>query len=247
MNGFEKHNVTHVSPSSLNLWAAEPALWVMERLLKKRAPVGAAAHRGNAVETGVARVLEGATIDDGQAAALKEFNERTALSSDPKREKESDSLNDFVVVGVECLKDYGKPTGQQRKISWEHPDVAVPFIGFVDFDYSDHGILVDLKTTHRCPSSISTAHARQVALYAAASDNMSARVAYVTTKKHAVYELENKADHLNALVQIAIRMEKFLRISDDPNELASLLVPNYDSFYWSSPASRQAGFETFNF
>ena len=34
-------------------FAAEPALWVMERLLKMTGPVGAAAHRGTAAEAGI--------------------------------------------------------------------------------------------------------------------------------------------------------------------------------------------------
>jgi hypothetical protein len=39
MNDFERHGIDHLSPSSLNLWAAEPALWVMERLLGRRSPI----------------------------------------------------------------------------------------------------------------------------------------------------------------------------------------------------------------
>ncbi len=37
-NAFERHGIDHLSPSSLNLWAAEPALWVMERLLGRKSP-----------------------------------------------------------------------------------------------------------------------------------------------------------------------------------------------------------------
>ena len=44
MSGYAQHGIEHVSASSLNLWAAEPALWVMERLLRLRSPVGPAAH-----------------------------------------------------------------------------------------------------------------------------------------------------------------------------------------------------------
>jgi hypothetical protein len=31
-HAFERHGVGHLSASSLNLWAAQPALWIMERL-----------------------------------------------------------------------------------------------------------------------------------------------------------------------------------------------------------------------
>ena len=52
-NPFERHGIGHLSASSLNLWAAEPALWIMERLLGRRAPSGIPAARGKAVEAGV--------------------------------------------------------------------------------------------------------------------------------------------------------------------------------------------------
>jgi hypothetical protein len=53
MNGFERHGITRLSPRTLNHFAAEPAHWVMARLLHFRAPVSAAAARGTAVEGGV--------------------------------------------------------------------------------------------------------------------------------------------------------------------------------------------------
>ena len=49
MNGFERHGITRLSPSTLNHFAAEPAHWVMQRLLHVRAPMSAAAARGTAV------------------------------------------------------------------------------------------------------------------------------------------------------------------------------------------------------
>lgn len=52
-NVFERHGIGHLSASSLNLWAAEPALWIMERLLGRKAPSGVPAARGRAVEAGV--------------------------------------------------------------------------------------------------------------------------------------------------------------------------------------------------
>ena len=53
MNGFALHGLEHLSATSLNLYAAAPALWVVEKLLRRRAPVGAAAYRGTAAEHGV--------------------------------------------------------------------------------------------------------------------------------------------------------------------------------------------------
>ena len=41
------------SPSSLNLFAAEPAMFVLERIMGIKQTVGVPAHRGVAVEDGV--------------------------------------------------------------------------------------------------------------------------------------------------------------------------------------------------
>ena len=57
MNPFAKYGIEHLSPSQCNLFVASPAMYVMERCLKLRSPVGAAAHRGTAVEAGVVHDL----------------------------------------------------------------------------------------------------------------------------------------------------------------------------------------------
>jgi hypothetical protein len=110
--------------------------------------------------------------------------------------------------------------------------------------WEDHGILIDLKTTHALPSKISTNHARQVALYVAAkSNNLDARICYVTTKKSATYRLENIQQHVDALSRIALTIQRFLSISSDPQELAQIVVPDVDSFYFADPLACQAAFE----
>jgi hypothetical protein len=47
----------HHSASSTSLFCASSAMWVAEKLLGLRQPVGAPAHRGTAVETGVTHGL----------------------------------------------------------------------------------------------------------------------------------------------------------------------------------------------
>jgi hypothetical protein len=50
---MEAINYDHHSASSTRLFCASPAMWVAEKLLGHRQPVGAPAHRGIAVEGGV--------------------------------------------------------------------------------------------------------------------------------------------------------------------------------------------------
>ena len=94
MNPFERHGIDHLSPSSLNLWAAEPALWVMERLLDRRSPTGAPAIRGRAVEHGIHLGLldPSQPLADCVAAAEATFDREMALNSDERREAEKNSL-----------------------------------------------------------------------------------------------------------------------------------------------------------
>ena len=128
--------------------------------------------------------------------------------------------------------------------SLEVEGLAVPLIGFYDFEWEEQGVLTDLKTTHALPSKISINHARQVALYRAArGDNLSARVTYVTSKKTATYELENAREHVDALAKIALQIQNFLAISEDPMKLASIVVPDVDSFYFNDPSIRQAAYD----
>jgi len=71
------------------------------------------------------------------------------------------------------------------------------------------------------------------------------RMAYVTPQKSAIYRLENVREHGMALLRIAQAIGRFLAVSDDPKELAGILVPDIDSFYWNDPDTRQAAFEVY--
>lgn len=249
---FARHGVNHLSASSLNLFAAEPALWVMQRLLGKNTPVGSAAHRGTAAEAGINAGLRSPEmpVEDCIALALKEFDKLTALCADGKREEERKSIPEMVRIGLAELRQYGipdvPPRGPQFKVEINLPGVSVPVIGYKDWHFGAHGVVVDLKTTHKIPAAIPDSHARQGAIYVHGT-NHEMRFAYVSGKKCAVYVLEDTARHINAVTQIAQRLERLLALSDDPHKLAGLLVPNYDSFYWNEPITRARGREVFGF
>jgi len=248
MNGFAMHGIDHISVSSLNTFKWQPALWVCERLFRQRGPVGAAAHRGTASEAGIAHGLlnPAAAVEECQQIALAEFDRLTALSGDPKRTKEREAVPGIVAVGLAELRQYGVPDEVQKRIDVRLDGVPVPFLGFQDFGWSKHGITLDLKTQLRLSSEISSAHAAQVGLYIHGT-NREGRIAYVTPSKCGVYRLENPAEHVAALANIAQRLERFLRLSSDPNELAALVVPDFDHWMWSDPATRATGRAIFGF
>lgn len=233
------------SPSSLNLFSACPSMFVLERIIGIRQPVGAPAHRGTAVEDGVtAGLMDPAKpLDECYEVALKKYDKITGLSSDKRREEYRATIPDMVKMALEELRPYGVPSHCQQFVEWRPDGLKYPIVGYLDYRWENHGIVDDLKTTEKLPSSIKIPHARQVALYATMTgDNVDARLTYTTPKKRATYRLENVRDHLNALHQIALRCEAFLALSDDPAFFTKIIVPDLESFYWGGPA-RQLAFE----
>lgn len=236
---FERH-----SPSSLNLFCASTSMFVLERILGRRQPVGSPAHRGTAVEDGVTIGLMNpdAPLESCVDVALKKYDTITALSGDKRREDFRLTIPDMVKSALEELRPYGVPTSCQGFIEWKPEGLRYPIVGYYDYHWSQHNITTDLKTTEKLPSSVKVPHARQVSLYVT-SNNADARATYVTPKKRATYQIENVDAHRNALHQIALRCEAFLALSNDPEFFKTITVPDLESFYWSGPPARQLAFE----
>ena len=237
MNGFERHNIDHLSASSINLWANAPDVWVMQYLHGLRTPMGAAPWRGICIEDAVVAALTGSDAETAIKDALAKFDGRFIVG-DEKTTKEREMIEPSVNLALEQLAEYGEPEfpegGKQEKISitakgegWE-----VPVIGYLDLVFPQHGLVIDLKTTSRLPSSMSAEHRLQRAIYAKAKGNMAVKFLYVTPKKTALLEDGDVMETLQlAKAQIG-RMEKFLRAVD--KDTARDIVPvNPTSFYWS--------------
>jgi hypothetical protein len=243
-NPFERYGIDHLSVSSINLFASAPGIWVMERLLGRAAPVGACAHRGTAVETGIVEVLNGASLTDGIHLAKARFSELTAFSTDPRKEKERAALADMVKQGVGLLAPWGKPDRIQCEKKWSIDGLAVPIIGYSDAEYDTHGLIVDIKTSFALPNQIRSTHARQVASYVGTA-NVAGAVAYVTHRKSALLHVEDVQGHIAALSRQALSLQRFISLSADPLELASMLSVDSDSFLLADPRARRAAWEVF--
>jgi len=244
-NPFETHGIAHLSPSSCNKFAAAPALFVMEKVLHNDNLVGPGAHRGSAAEAGINAGLMDPTLPLHAcvAEAHKVFREKQGLALSEKAQDEFDALAGYVATGLAELRPYGVPTATQGYVSVDVPGLAVPLVGYFDWEWAQHGILTDLKTTKQCPSKISVPHARQVSVYKRARNTSDPRVSYVTPKKSATYRLESPDEHFKALVKIALTIQRFLALSADGAELAALVCPDVDTFYYNDPLTRAKAFE----
>lgn len=236
-DGFQRHNIDHLSASSINLWANAPDVWVMQYLHGKRTGMSAAPWRGICVEDAVVETLMGGSEEEAIANALAKFDQRFPIG-DEKTTKERDMITPMVQLAVEELTEFGKPefpeNERQEKISitakgdgWE-----IPVIGYLDLVFPQHGVVIDLKTTSRLPSSMSAEHVLQRAIYQKAKGNMAVRFLYVTPKKAVMLE-DGDVNETLALAKAQInRLEAFLRAVD--KDTARAIVPlNPNSFYWS--------------
>lgn len=244
----EFFGLKHHSPSSLNLAASALPLYFIEKVMGKRSGGSCAMYRGTASETGIVHglVQMDASVQECQDKALSQYDQLSALSGDTKRAKEREAIPGIVEQGLIALRPYGVPDEIQVKVWHEVPGVKLPIMGFCDLGWTYHGIRLDIKSQLSLSSQPSEPHRRQVATYVHAT-NKAGRLAYITPKKHGVYVVEEPAADMAALACIAQRVERFLSISKDPAELASLLIPDYTSFYWNDPVMRSIGREVFGF
>lgn len=245
MNGFDLHGLKHTSPSQINMWESAPCAWVAKYLYNKQFSFGVAPLIGTLVEEVVANVLCGAEFEASLAAAEAQFNKQTAIGVSAKDKERITDIAAMSEFALEVLKPYGEPEfvnklgkrEQQRiELNCNGKDWVLPVIGYLDFVYPKHGLIIDLKTTLRCPSEISMAHARQAAIYSKAKGNMACKMLYVTPKKTALHGVDDVNAVLADIKEILKRQEAFLRLGD--KELLRSIVPvRADSFYWSTDSA----------
>lgn len=242
------YGIEWLSPSSCNCFAMSPAAWCAQYLLKRELGVGLPAIRGTAAEVGVAHGLKTGDSDAVCVGlALDAFDARVPRSFAADVDIERGAVPGIVRQALAELRQYGDGVETQVKVEYRYDDLPIPIIGYIDFLWPEHGILVDLKSQRRLASAIKPSHARQVALYttwgAGTVGNADARVAYATPRECAVYGLESPHQHFETLMTIARTICGFVASSPDPLELTRKTVPDLDHFLWNGEQARELAWE----
>jgi hypothetical protein len=237
MNGFEKHGIKHLSASSINLWANAPDVWVASYLFKKRTPMGAAAMRGICTEDAVANTLTGKLHKSGALDQALEKFDSMFFMADEKITKERAMIEPCMELTLQELEHYGKPEfpedGQTKiSITAKTDDFEIPVIGYLDFVFPDHGVVIDLKTTGRIPSKMSPEHQLQRAIYQKARGNQVVKFLYVSSKKTNMLEDGDPTEILGKAKKQIARLEKFLR-SGSAEDIREVIPVNPNTFYWN--------------
>lgn len=244
MNGFEKHGLTHSSISQLNKWIGCPSAWVSHYLYGNRGGSSPAMWRGIFIEQAVADTITKKMLMDEAIKKAEEDYDAKFDFGDDKIEKERSNIQPMTELAVEALEPYGVPDfpedGSQHRVSLtaKGKDWSIEFMGFIDFKFPEHGLIVDLKTTGRMPGTMSIGHQRQRAFYAKANGNMAVKFLYVTPKK-AEYKEDGDVKELMADIKAHLtRQEAFLRMGGK-DTLRDIVPVDPDSFYWSGDEAKR--------
>ena len=237
-NPFKTHGIEHLSPSKINLWVSDPALFIATYLCGMKGSYGVGAFRGSAVEHALEKKLSNKDFPQKAIVELlygsfdKECVEHNISEDNEKLIKERTALELYYNSALDIYSEFGTPTHYQHKVYYSiHEDLPIPFLGYIDFVYED--AIRDLKTVGVRPSKFSVAHQRQLAVYSKAFPEKELWCDYVTKKEALSFKVQNVEQRLKEVINISFGLQKFLSISDDPYELASMHHPNYDSWMWS--------------
>ncbi len=229
---FKAHGINYLSPSSINTYINDTSLWVARYLFKIKSSSGASAVRGIATEFVLADKYEKGVFDYNllDVKFMSLCVESGIDLGDIKTAKEKNLLKGFGSVIDENF-DYENLEAYQEKVEVPIDDMPVPIMGYIDFRFKDK--IVDLKTSTRMPTRPTEAQKRQMAMYSMAYPNSSVDLFFATPKEHKKFTLNNLTLYKKQLRKVALSIQKFLSISDDKHELASLMYPNLDSWLWS--------------
>ena len=236
---FRTHGIHHLSPSSINTYINDPPMWVLRYLFKVKSPGGAAAVRGNALEFALEKKFSEGKMDySSLEAKFMTLCAESMIALDTKSaQKEMKALNSFGEV-IDKSFDYDNLETYQEKVEVKVEDLPVPILGYIDFRFKDR--IVDLKTTTRMPSEPTEAQKRQMALYSMAYPNNEIDLFFASPKDYKKFTLNNLTAYKKQLEKVAYTIQRFLSISSDKYELASLVYPNFDSWTWGSKMKEEA-------
>ena len=241
---FYGHGVDHLSASTINQFNIDPCIWLL-RLLGKKSTVGPAAWRGTAVDRIAFKAAQErpASEEDLLWDALQEFDRqvhfgRTVDSSEEKIKSERADIAKYVANCYAFYQSLGEsPDREQGKIEIMIGDIEVPFIGYYDLLYKDS--VRDCKTAGRMVSNLSNAHARQGAIYGAATGR-PAFIDYIGKRGTASFEVLNPSIYIDQVYRIAKAMEIALSRSSDLMECCQAFYPNFDHWIWDAESVRMA-------
>lgn len=242
-----------LSPSSINLFIQDKALWVLKHFYGQTSGFNIHAMRGVSVEEGVNQYLsydpslpKSERLSRASEHAKTDFGTKAFFWGD---EVLLTSIEDMIdpwvrqcVVALEEVHPFETPT-TQIEILTEINGVTIG--GYIDYTFSD--LQVDLKTANKVKTAISrgprkgmlpadkAANVRQQAIYNKAT-GLPTSLLYVSPEEHYHHILlQEELD--NAMEEVVVSVNEMKALLEMPIEdIIANSVPNWKamnySFYW---------------
>lgn len=237
-DAFTRHNIGHLSASTINLFISNPAMCLM-KLAGYSSEAGPAAWRGIGADRAISAMIDNKnmSLESAENIANIEFKDcaRSAKSApdEKKLAKEETHMMKCLAVASEffvpnCREK--KLEGIQGKIEVMLGDVPIPFIGYYDLLFDDQ--VVDIKTKSYAMSKPTYSDCRQVSLYQLATGK-EPWLAYITHKELREFRVSDAESWLKQVEKAAFALERLLSFSDDIEECCRCVFPDLDHWMFS--------------
>lgn len=247
--------LTHLSPSSINLFIKEPSLWIMKHFYGLTSFTNVYADRGTHIENGVNSLIENPKLTVSNAAdiALEGFQKDTFFWDE---EDITDEIEHNIPAWVKntnkALEEISdEAPSLQKEIDFSIEGVKIK--GFIDYEYDD--LLVDLKTVNTVPSPCSRGarkgmlksdkndNVRQQSIYNKAEDK---RVCLLFVSPDASYAHYLTDEELQPRFEEAVQSVKNIKklLTKDIEDVIKDYIPDMKkaqwSFYWDDKLRKAA-------
>ena len=234
---FEAHGIKHLSPSSINLFVAEPSLWVLRYLFKDKIPSisNPAMSRGSLVDEALGKgLIDKVSEEDLIFDAKKQFFDSAKTDWDKETVvKEANSISHFIKSGLPFYENQGKLLSHQQKVELD-VGLEVPVIGYTDLVFEEK--ICDIKTTFRTPSAFSLDGVmRQLTIYALALNKMAEANYFVKLKnetKVITFPVDNVEQRQEEIEMSCHAIRNLLATSENRFDILKLFSPNFSNFRW---------------
>ena len=241
-----------LSPSSINLFIEEPALWLLKHFKGLRSDSNIYAIRGKLVETFINMKLDGKE-EPSFHSWLQEVLPSVFFDNVTFNEYD---LKGFYKWGQLCYKNYldntkefGTLVTRQREVSGIVDGILLA--GFIDFEFED--TIVDLKTANKVPSllvrgdrkgqlpAFKAANIRQQAVYAMLSGKKVALLFANEAGESLLYKVTDK-DIEEITPSILDTIKKIKKCLDNGFERSIIehIPKNINSMYWDDNLINEA-------
>lgn len=242
---FKKFNLLPFSPSRLNTFKNFPCGFVMRYIYGYDFPANEKMVRGSAIEYGLDYLFKTYDFyDEGLKKMFNYYDDGTKFVLDQdKVKKERELLEPSFKIAFDCLLDdnitfkNSEFVTSQMEVSTEI--LGIPFTGYVDFVFESDNLVtvIDLKSKSRLQKNRSDI--LQQAIYKKAlrekykGKAVDVSMLIVTPKKYEVVDILNTEKEMKEIEMSLISCANMMKICKTKDNIASLITPNLDDWYWS--------------